>query len=314
MHQEFTDLNRRRLQFHSNNIASVLPEHFQESYPNLIEFLNKYYQFLDSDQTITFNQDIATLLLSRDIQEANLDNLNRLLKEIGMDVIPANYFRDPRYAARLIAGFYRVKGSLYSAEGFFKAFFQSDVEVVYPKRNIFIVGESLIGPDDGFIIQDGALYQIFSILIRSEVPIAVWGDLYKMFVHPAGFYLGSEVTFTTVASMMQNPMPIAVADSAATVITLVGTADVPINTAVDMTGLARDPSGQRYRFSLQDNLQPYADISIATLATMYQNNEKLFTTNSHTFDEDSDSNGSSMNWSNAIETFDQISYPFYDSV
>lgn len=314
MFQTLTDFGRRDLQFHTSNVASVLPEHFQELYPELVTFLNKYYEFLDSDQTITFNQDITALLKARDIQESNLQNLNRLLKEIGMDVIPVNYFRDPRYAARLLANFYRVKGSLFSAEGFFKAFFQSDVEVVYPKRNIFIVGESLIGPDDGFIIQDGALYQIFSILIRSDVPIVVWGDLYKMFVHPAGFYLGSEVTFTGVASMMQNPMPIAIEDTAATIVSLLGTAAAAPTATADMTGLSTDPEGTKYRFSFIDTLQPLSEVSITTLAAMYQDNEKLFTMVSHRFDEDSDSNGSSMDFSNTAERFDQVSYPFYDSV
>lgn len=308
------DFNRRALAFNRNKVNSVLPEHFQELYPNFVNFVDKYYEFLDSDEEISFTRQIEQLLKVRDIQENSLTNLDLMLKEIGMGVIPINYFRDPRYAARLLANFYRVKGSLYSAEGFFKAFFQSDVEVIYPKRVLFTVGESLIGPDDGFIIQDGALYQIFSILIRSEIPIAAWGDLYKMFVHPAGFFLGSEVVFTSVATMMQNPMPITIADSGAAVLTLVLTGAADIIATNDMTGLATDPDGNHYRFNLQDTLQPAADISILTLDRMYQSNLKFFTTGSHTFDEDSDSAGRSMDVSNTIETFDQVSYPFYDSV
>ena len=307
MSVELVDFNRRGINFATDKVAAVLPEHFAQSYPNLITFLDKYYEFLDSDQTINFNQTIKTLLTSRDIQESSLQNLNMLLKEIGMGVIPTNYFRDPRYAARLLANFYRVKGSLYSAEGFFRAFYETDVEVIYPKRVLFTVGESLIGPNDGYIIQDGALYQIFSILIRSDISISTWGDLYRMFVHPAGFYLGSEVTFTSVASMMQNPMPVVLTGSG-NIISFTSLSTPSTDVTVEYTGIGTIDS-TTYRYSVDDPITPYATIPINTLNTMYQNNRSLFTTESHMFDEDSDVGGRSMDMSNTIETFDQLNYP-----
>jgi hypothetical protein len=309
-----SDLNRRDIQFHASAVNSVLPEHFRELYPDLIVFLEKYYEFLDSDQTIDFDQTIKQLLLSRDIQESRLSELNLLLKEIGMNVIPINYFKDPRSAARLLANFYRVKGSLFSAVGFFRAFYQSNAEIVYPKRVLFTVGESLIGPDDGFIIQDGRLYQIFSILIRSEIPIAEWGDLYKMFVHPAGFYLGSEVTFTSVASMLINPMPDVITDEAATVITIISQSTEDIATSTDFSGITQDAEGTNYRFSLSDTLVPYSELTIEQLDNLYQNTLKLFSTGSHTFDEANDSGSRSMRLSNTTETFDQTVYSYHDSV
>lgn len=207
MSHDNVTLKRRNLDLHSPNIKEVLPEHFSTNYPDLVNFIEAYYNFLDSDQSHNFMHQINSIDTARDVEDSTLDQLNLLFKEIGANIVNTNYFRDPRYVARQLAGFYRVKGSTYSAEGFFKAFYGIDAEVTYPKRNIFTIDESLIGPEDLALIQDGALYQVLSILIKSELPISVWGDLYKKFVHPAGFYLGSEVTFTGAASMMQNPMP-----------------------------------------------------------------------------------------------------------
>lgn len=311
--------DRRLTQFKQSRIAGVLPDYFQEEYPQLITFLDKYYEFMDSDDSHSFDKTINELILSRDIHETSLVNLNYLLKEVGMGVIPTSYFLDPRYAATLLANFYRIKGSLFSAEGFFRAFYQSNVEITYPKRLLFTVGESLIGPDDGFIIQDGALYQIFSVLVRSEIPIAEWGDLYKMFIHPAGFYLGSEVTFTTVAYMFTNGVdthqPLVVLDSDVDILTLtLSDATAAITSADDMTGIAMDPGGTLYRFSYAKTMDPLDSATMIQIDNMYQNNSKLFSMISHTFDEDSDSAGRSMDFSNRLETFDQTPYPYVDSV
>jgi hypothetical protein len=60
---------------------------------------------------------------------------------------------------------------LYSAEGFFRAFYGEQPEIVYPKNNLFIVGESKVGPESLKYIQNGALYQVLSVLVRSGVPI-----------------------------------------------------------------------------------------------------------------------------------------------
>ena len=50
-------------------------------------------------------------------------------------------FTFPREAIRNFGNFFRVKGSEYSVDGFFRAFFGTDIEIEYPKNNIFIVDE-----------------------------------------------------------------------------------------------------------------------------------------------------------------------------
>lgn len=311
-------IERRSLALHKNKVREVLPEYFIAQYPELITFLEKYYQYLDSDQTISFDQTLKGLFTARDLHATSEDNLNRILKEIGLGLANTTYFQDPVFSARLLSVFHRVKGSLYSAEAFFKAFYGIDAEISYPKRNIFIVGESLIGAESLRFIQDGALYQIFSILIKSELPSSVWREFFKEFAQPAGFYLGSEVVIVGLAdnlATIANDMPIVLLDSNAGTYTF---EDVVVNNIVadiDITELiASDSAGVFIRRSAYNNsLQPYSTITVGQLDDMYQSVKDLMSIAPYTFDEDSDSNGNAMDMSNTFQTFDQIKYMWYDS-
>ena len=172
-------------------VSQVLPQYFAEDYPNLITFLEGYFEYLEYDDTVNSIQDMMTLY---DLESTDLDNLELIFATIA-DGANATYFQDPREVLRNFANFYRVKGTRYSAEGFFRAFFGVDIEVEYPKNNIFIIDEpaSQIGTESLHFIQDGALYQIFSVLIKSSIPLNTWRTLYTKFVHAAGFFLGGQV-------------------------------------------------------------------------------------------------------------------------
>lgn len=302
---------RRSVDLHVSSIKEVLPEHFLAEYPDLIKFLEVYYQFLDSDQAHNFNNLIQSIDTARDIEDSTITQLNLLLKEIGANIVNANYFKDPRHSARQLANFYRVKGSLYSAEGFFKAFYGIDAEISYPKRNIFIIDQSLIGPEDLSLIQDGALYQVLSILIKTEIPINVWGELYKTFVHPAGFYLGSQVVITSVASLAIGNMPdVEPAASVPATILDVGlliiAGDQQVSTLVQ--------SGSSYvRTNPEDTINDIKDIPIQNLIGMYSTIESLITATSPTFDQKDSDGNAVVDMSNTIETIDQNKFEWWDS-
>ena len=192
--------------FKTSMVKQVLPEHFAETYPSLVAFLEGYYEFLDSDDN--FGGAINELLTIRDVQDATLKNLDFIFDEIALG-IAGGQFLFPREALINFGNFFRVKGSLYSAEGFFRAFFNEDVEIIYPKERLMTVGKSHIGAEADALIQDGKIYQIFSVLIRSPISFVTWETLYRNFVHPSGFHLAAEtvlegigqVTITTAESI-----------------------------------------------------------------------------------------------------------------
>lgn len=296
-----TDFNRREINFHQSKVSETLPEHYLSEYPNLITFLDKYYEFMDSDSTYNFAAAIHSLYPIRDVEDTSLDFIDNILNEIGQGILNQNFFLDPRFATRLLSDFYRVKGSLYSAEGFFRAFYRSEIEISYPKRDIFIVGESEIGVESLKVIQDGALYQIYSILVKSEIPFATWRELYKAFVHPAGFFLGAQTLLIGVADLDLDDMPTAIADSATPV--YIATATNSPFASAEMTAIATYVDSA-VRISVDEYIDNYKDITIDGLTKMYSNIRELIEEGSITFDDDSDASGSAMDFSNTIETTD----------
>jgi hypothetical protein len=193
-HTGFAQTNRHFFR-HAINVRKslvdeVLPEHFREDYPMLIEFLDAYYE--DIDQYENFGGTIEELVTIRDIEDTKLKYLDYLFAEVGLGVA-GGQFTTPREVVRNFGNFFRVKGSEYSIHGFFRAFFNEEVEVFHPKERLFIVGKSNIGTEDAKVIQDGRLYQVFSTLIKGPIPLVVWEALYRKYVHPSGFYLGAAV-------------------------------------------------------------------------------------------------------------------------
>jgi len=183
--------------FHQPKVSQVLPQFFQEQYPRLVSFLELYYKFTEKESV---EKIINELIDIRNISTTELEHLDLLIGEIsdGLDAgsFDQNVNADPRFMARLLSRFYRSKGTQLSAEQFFKAFYGVDVEVTYPKKNIFKLNDkpngSLIGPSSMKYIQDDKRYQIFSVLLKTPLSFSDYESVYKKMVHPAGFYLAAE--------------------------------------------------------------------------------------------------------------------------
>ena len=66
--------------FRKSLVQESLPEYFQQSYPSLVQFLEGYYEFLDSDDN--FGGAVAELNTIRDLQDATLKRLDFVFDEI----------------------------------------------------------------------------------------------------------------------------------------------------------------------------------------------------------------------------------------
>jgi len=186
-------LERRDVNFSSSKVKDLIPEYILEEYPTLVSFLEEYYEYLNEDETRNFEKQLNEVLAIRDVQDTQIKYLDLLISEIANGIQKSDFFNAPRVMTALLADYYRVKGSRNSIEGFFRGFFGEEVSVEYPKKNIFIVGESEIGPLSLRYIQNNELYQVFSILIKVGLSTIDYSELYKRFVHPAGFYFAGQV-------------------------------------------------------------------------------------------------------------------------
>lgn len=203
MHNHFLDRNRRHLNLRTAKVEGVLPEHFAASYPKFIELLDFYYQYINENDSTEL---ITHLFAARDINETDIQLLSFIEDELLLgdayfqgfskpDATEAEREAQLRAAANFSGIMFRSKGTRFAIEWFFRSFYGIDSEVVYPKENVFKIGDvdSKIGAESLRYLTDDKLYQTFALLVRVGIPISQWKEMFKLFAHPAGMYLGGEV-------------------------------------------------------------------------------------------------------------------------
>ena len=287
------DDNRRELAFATGrDVEKVLPEHFKTEYPKLVSFLKEYFHFEDSDGSPS--RLVNDLFYARDINQVDESLLSYIEDELLLGQAYFEGFLDKRTAAKFSHNLYSTKGTKFSIQQFFRMFYGIDVEVDYPKKDVFTVGSSNIGADSIKFLTNNELYQTFAIRIISELSQKDWERPYKLFVHPAGMFVGSEVRLENTG-LLNTSSPLSLVDSDAGSIDVVG-----FNTALfsqvnqfapEVTGLL-DSGGTTLRVIIDDNLiSSLATVSLPDLEKQYRTMRAAELRTSPTFDLDSDGVG-----------------------
>lgn len=302
------DKNRRDPTLFTSKVNQVLPEYFQEDNSKLISLLQEYYKSLDSDTgTINFSEKIRDVFAARDITETDETYLDELIGEIGNGLKASNFFDQPRLMARLLARFYQAKGTRNAAEGFFRGFFNEEAEIIYPKKDLFIVSESEIGFDSQKRLIDNRRYQVLSVLIRSGLSVSDYENLYKKFVHPAGFHFAGDVLSIGEAALTptvttHDPLEVPVIAA----IYLSEVENIPSTSFGETTLLYDSSDGTQFRVdTIQQELLYYtsdSDLTAGLWTTYYDDIKTILDPNSFTFD-DSDTTGR-PDFAMTVETMD----------
>lgn len=306
------DIGRRNLTVQDNHpVRKLLPSYFAEEYPKFIKFLEAYYDYADSD--VSPHHLINDLFLNRDITQTDLSLLSFIEDELLLGTQYFEGFDNKRAAAKYSNTLYKSKGTLYGIQQFFRTFFSISPEVVYTKENVFTVGQDEIGAESQRFITDDKLYQKYAILVKASIPISEWREEYKLFVHPAGMYLGGEVQIVSDLNLNLNTMPLSLDDSGADPI-VEGVAKPAFSGILDITGLIGDSAGvDKYRINL-DQVDDYQSYPLQELDRQYDTYIEFMSTNSPTFDEDSAVGDPRVpRFSNVFDTFDEVAYSYYDS-
>jgi len=302
------DNNRRNPILKRADVTSALPEWFQQDNPKFVSFMEAYEDFVDSDNgKFNFHQKVQEVFAARDIPDTDEDFLDEIIGEIGNGLTQSSFFQNPRLMARLLGNFYQQKGTLPSAEGFFRGFFGQEVDISYPKRDIFLVGSDQIGFDSQKKIQDAKRFQVLSILIRAGLSVSDYQDLYKRFVHPAGFHFAGDVLVSSEGSIgtvitLHNPLEVTASDPL-----YEGQASFATGALFgEHTALQDSSDGTTFRIDFrQQELFYYtvdSDLTAADWITYYDDIKTLLNPNSFTLDDSA--NAGRPDLAMTIETLD----------
>ena len=297
-------------------VEQVLPDYFKADYPKLVQLLESYNQFEDSDQSPA--RLVHDVITARDITANDLSLLSFIEDELLLGQSYFEGFTNKRAAAKFSNNLYRSKGTLYSIQQFFRTFFGITPDVRYTKEDRFMVGEddSRIGFDSQKFLTDDKLYQVFAILIKADIPVERWREAYKLFVHPAGMYFGGQVLLEATGSFNFGIMPDFEVVNVDPVVQ--GEASLGAGLLVtDLTGEV-DSDGRgtygKLRIDLPGSVEEIQNISIDELNQNYRSISELVGTSSPSMDGDSSTNVADFSQDRAIfDTMDEVKYTYYDS-
>ena len=199
MHNHFLDKGRRHLRLQPDQVELILPEHFAASYPKFLALLEHYYEFQEEEKVTEL---LHHIFATRDITETDITLLSYIEDELLLGDAYFESFATGEAQKRAAANFsntlFKSKGTKFAIQWFFRSFFGLDAEIVETQNQIFKLNEpeSGIGSNSLKFLTDDKLYQTFAYLVRCSIPISQWRDLFKLFVHPAGMYLGGELLVT----------------------------------------------------------------------------------------------------------------------
>lgn len=128
-------------------IASYLPDHIPDKYPQFVEFAKAYFDFLEQSNTAGFYTN--SLPEQRSIYTQQDQFLQYIQRELGI-FVPRIYAADPKVFYDKITELWRSKGSEEAIKTFFLLFLDDVVEVNYPWANVLI-------PSDGRWIKEDIL-------------------------------------------------------------------------------------------------------------------------------------------------------------
>ena len=321
------DLGRRELNLQEYSVEDVLSQYIVSEFPNLVQFLQAYFEFEDTDESPSHL--IKQLFYTRDITQTDLDLLSYVEDELLLGQAYFEGFPDKREAAKYSSTLYRSKGTKYSIQQFFRTFFNIDPDVIYGKDLVFRVGIDNIGAESNRYITNAGLYQQFALLIRAELATAEWRDVYKLFAHPAGMYVEGEVQIVTAVDLLEDDIMPDGGEADLPLLVLQSVGQIESTAITSATGLfdfnIPEGSGQLFRTTLGNastyptfpgnDIEDVQNVTLEGAANLYSSLGELLEADAPTLDEDSDASegvGFSGFDISSTETIDQDKFDWTD--
>lgn len=120
-------------------VETVLADHVLADFPNIIVFTKELLKYMEKQNQSGFY--LNSIDQHRDIDRVETTLLTELQKEIGAP-IPRQFAADPRTFYKKVTDLYTSRGTPASIEAFFRFLYNDEVEIYFPKEDMFI-------PSDG---------------------------------------------------------------------------------------------------------------------------------------------------------------------
>ena len=117
----------------SDLVSSQLPDFIKSDYPKFVTFLEKYYEWMETSGKN--NYEIDALNFANDIDDANTYYTEQLKKDLA-PYFPENIVSNKKLFLKLVTQFYKAKGTQDSVKFLFRALFNENIEIYYPKDDI----------------------------------------------------------------------------------------------------------------------------------------------------------------------------------
>lgn len=167
--------------------TSLFPGYVQENpQAKIVELIRHYYEYLNSKDNPSY--ELENLIRNHDIDEMSDKYLTAIQLQIAKSV-PNSVVMDRRRLYKIIAQYYKTRGSEESIHAFFRIFFNEMVTIFYPSSQIFQSSTNQSESSTRFYLQDNDYWQKYSYEIRTTNDASIWKDSFLKFVHPAGLKL-----------------------------------------------------------------------------------------------------------------------------
>ena len=122
----------------SDLVSSQLPDFIKSDYPKFVTFLEKYYEWMETSGKN--NNEIDALNFANDIDDANTYYTEQLKKDLA-PYFPENIVSNKKLFLKLVTQFYKAKGTQDSVKFLFRALFNENIEIYYPKDDILKISD-----------------------------------------------------------------------------------------------------------------------------------------------------------------------------
>lgn len=153
----------------------LLPQGLRDDAKNLIDLLESYYSYLNSDDMPT--REIGSISSLKDIDVVSSKYINQIEELIGKSV-PNSKVLNRVELYKIIVKYYNTRGSEDSIHTFFKIFFDEIVEIVYPKDSLFDLSGGDWSWSDDDVLED-TTHEVLIRAVADQINVILGGLEYS---------------------------------------------------------------------------------------------------------------------------------------